>query len=42
MIKKKMELPMYQISNPETKCMYLVRANYSTNADRRQIYENND
>nr|DAW81068.1 MAG TPA: hypothetical protein [Caudoviricetes sp.] len=32
-----MELPMYQISNPENKNRYLVRANYSTNADRRQI-----
>nr|DAN70555.1 MAG TPA: hypothetical protein [Caudoviricetes sp.] len=33
---------MCKISNPENKCMYLVRAQYSTNADRRQIYENND
>nr|DAQ69405.1 MAG TPA: hypothetical protein [Caudoviricetes sp.] len=32
-----MELPMYQISNPETKCKYLVRANYSTDSHRRQI-----
>nr|DAK28418.1 MAG TPA: hypothetical protein [Caudoviricetes sp.] len=31
-----MELPMYQISNSENKCMYLVRANYSTDSHRRQ------
>ena len=40
MIKKKMELPISTIDNPENKNRYLVRANYSTNADRRQIYEN--
>ena len=34
-MKKKMELPMDQISNPENKNMYLVRANYSTNRNRR-------
>lgn len=31
---------MDQISNPENKNMYLVRAQYSTNGNRRQIYEN--
>ena len=30
---------MYQISNPETKCKNLVRANYSTDGHRRQIYD---
>ena len=39
MIKKKMELPMCKISNPKNKTNHLVRANYSTNADRRQIYD---
>lgn len=39
MIKKKMELPMDQISNSENKNMYLVRANYSTDSHRRQIYD---
>ena len=38
MIKKKMELPMDQISNSENKNMYLVRANYSTDSRGRQIY----
>ena len=38
--KKKMGLPMDQISNPENKNMYLVRAQYSTDRNRRQIYEN--
>lgn len=35
-MKKKMELPMDQISNPENKTKYLVRAKYSTDRDRRQ------
>ena len=29
---------MDQISNPKNKNMYLVRANYSTDRNRRQIY----
>ena len=37
--KKKMGLPMDQISNPENKNMYLVRAQYSTDRNRRQIYD---
>ena len=39
MIKKNMELPISTIDNPKNKNMYLVRANYSTNAYRRQIYD---
>lgn len=35
-MKKKMGLPMHQISNPQNKNMYLVRANYSTDGHRRQ------
>lgn len=35
-MKKKMGLPMDQISNPMNKNMYLVRANYSTDGNRRQ------
>ena len=35
-MKKKMELPMCKISNPQNKNMYLVRANYSTDGHRRQ------
>ena len=35
-MKKKMELPMDQISNPKNKNMYLVRAQYSTDRNRRQ------
>lgn len=38
-MKKKMELPISTISNPKNKNMHLVRANYSTNAYRRQIYD---
>ena len=38
-MKKKMELPPTTTGNPKNKNMYLVRANYSTNADRRQIYD---
>ena len=34
---KKMELPISTISNPKNKNMYLVRANYSTDRNRRQI-----
>lgn len=37
--KKKMELPMDQISNPENSTNNLVRANYSTDRNRRQIYD---
>lgn len=34
-MKKKMELPPTTTGNPENKNMYLVRANYSTNGNRR-------
>lgn len=34
MIKKKMELPISTIDNPENKYMYLVRAQYSTDKKR--------
>ena len=39
MVKKKMELPPTTTGNPKNKNMYLVRANYSTNGHRRQIYD---
>ena len=39
MIKKKMELLIWSIGNSKNKNMYLVRANYSTNGHRRQIYD---
>lgn len=35
-MKKKMELPIYQISNSENKIMSLIHANYSTDGNRRQ------
>ena len=33
-MKKKMELPIYQISNSENKIMSLIHANYSTDRNR--------
>lgn len=35
----KKELPISTIDNPKNKNNILVRANYSTNANRRQIYD---